>query len=176
MDPLILTLIMDHRSQAKFDGLRNAHFPADRLLVGAHLTLFHALPAVDASELTAETQATAPFCAAVSGLRFLGRGVACAVQAPALATLRARLRARWAGRLTAQDSQPWHPHVTIQNKVMPATARALFEQLGQTFTPWQITALGLALWHYRGGPWQEAGRFPFAAPPAGTDASGPQTP
>lgn len=164
--PLILTLMMDPASQAALDALRRAHFPADRLVVGAHLTLFHALPAVDAVALAAQAQAQPVFQARISGLRFLGRGVAYTVHAPALTALRATLRARWATGLGAQDRQPWQPHVTIQNKVEPATARDLFQRLSRAFVPWDITALGLALWHYRGGPWEEAGQFPFT-PPAG---------
>ena len=42
--PFILTLTLDPQAQARFDALRARHFPADRLFVGAHVTLFHALP------------------------------------------------------------------------------------------------------------------------------------
>ena len=42
--PLVLTLRMDEAAQARFDRERAAWFPAGRTAVGAHLTLFHALP------------------------------------------------------------------------------------------------------------------------------------
>jgi hypothetical protein len=42
--PLILTLALDGEAFAFFDGLRRAHFPPERNVVPAHVTLFHALP------------------------------------------------------------------------------------------------------------------------------------
>ena len=32
--PFVLTLTLDHASQDRFDALRSAHFPAERLVVG----------------------------------------------------------------------------------------------------------------------------------------------
>ena len=43
MPPLILTLVLDAASQAFFDRLRRQHFPPERNVLDAHLTLFHAL-------------------------------------------------------------------------------------------------------------------------------------
>lgn len=40
--PLVVTLALDEATQQWFDALRSQHFPRTR--VGAHLTLFHALP------------------------------------------------------------------------------------------------------------------------------------
>ena len=42
--PLIVSALLDPDSFAWLDGLRRAHFPAERNLLDAHLTLFHALP------------------------------------------------------------------------------------------------------------------------------------
>ena len=44
-DPLVLTLLLDADTQAWLDSLRRAHFPPERNLVPAHVTLFHACPA-----------------------------------------------------------------------------------------------------------------------------------
>ena len=52
--PLILTLRLDPESQARFDALRRAHFPPERNLLGAHVTLFHALPAAAADVVRTE--------------------------------------------------------------------------------------------------------------------------
>ncbi|PPQ28559.1 2'-5' RNA ligase family protein [Rhodopila globiformis] len=163
--PLILTLALDPESQARFDALRSAHFPPERRFVGAHVTLFHALPDGPdiAPALQAEATARAPFPVSVTGLRFLGRGVAFVLGSERLHRLRADLRSRWAARLTPQDRQAWQPHVTIQNKVAPAVAKALHADLAAGFVPFAITAAGLALWRYRDGPWEPVGVFPFAA-------------
>src|SRR5689334_2236528 len=105
LPPFILTLTLDPVSQAGFDLLRSAHFPPSRLLVGAHVTLFHALPAdLDvARAVEAEAAWTAPFPVSVTGLRLAGHGVAFALESARLHRLRARLRELWAARLTPQD-------------------------------------------------------------------------
>ena len=163
--PFILTLMLDRVSQDHFDALRSAHFPANRLFVGAHVTLFHALPSdVDVAGGMAEAVAgEAPFPVQVTGLRFLGRGVAYVLESVRLLRLRDGLRKQWMERLTPQDRQKWQPHVTIQNKADPAVARALHARLSAGFEPYGVTATGLALWIYRGGPWEEAGQSPFRA-------------
>ena len=65
----------------------------------------------------------------VPGLRFLGRGVAYDLLSPDAEALRARLATRWRELLGPQNSQPIRPHVTIQNKVEPAEARQLRDEL-----------------------------------------------
>lgn len=163
--PLILTLRFDDGTFARLDALRRAHFPPERNHIPAHLTLFHALPGAEEPAITA---ALAAACAAtpVIPLRFggllpLGRGVALAVEAPALRALRADLAARWSAWLTRQDAAGFRPHVTIQNKVAPDAARALLGALRPGFEPWDASGEGLILWRYRGGPWDAAAPFDF---------------
>lgn len=93
----------------------------------------------------------------------MGRGVAYQLASSEADALRRRLADRWSPWLTRQDQQPWRPHVTVQNKVDPADARALLERLSAGFAPFDIAAEGLSLWRYRGGPWEAAGEFRFAA-------------
>lgn len=163
--PLILTLAMDAAGFARLDAERRAHFPPGRNLIPAHLTLFHALPgeALDsiAARLAEVAARTAPLPLRVAGVRFLGRGVAFAIESPPLLALRAELAAGWEGWLGAQDRQGWRPHVTVQNKAPPEVARSLYDDLRAGFTPWQARGEGLLLWHYRGGPWEAAGHFPL---------------
>ena len=164
-DPYVLTVRLDDASQQRFDDLRRAHFPPGRTAVGAHVTVFHALPPGDAtpdavSRVLAEL-APEPSVVAVTAVRSLGRGVAYVLEAPGVAAVRTELAREFAGRLTPQDSQPWRPHVTVQNKVTPDAARALLERLTASFVPFEAAALGLVLWHYRGGPWEPAGEYPF---------------
>ncbi|GAA1388060.1 2'-5' RNA ligase family protein [Pseudonocardia kongjuensis] len=172
--PLILTALLDEPTRLHLDGLRTRHFPPERLLVGAHLTLFHALPAPTLSDVVADvTVATerAPMTARVSGIRSLGRGVAYTLDSPELLALRRSLAARWHEHLTGQDAGKSDLHVTVQNKVTPERARALHASLTAGFTPWDATVTGLALWRYDGGPWEAGPRFPFAGGPV-PDAGG----
>lgn len=164
--PLIVTLGLDAASFAVFDAARRRHFPPARNHLPAHLTLFHHLPGASrgtiAETLGAIAARTRPFPLAVAGLRFLGQGSAYAIDSASLLALRAELASAWTGWLTPQDRQPFKPHVTIQNKAPAAEARALHAALSAAFRPFEATAEGLLLWHYRGGPWEAAGAFPFA--------------
>ncbi len=160
--PLILTLGFDKASFAVFDGLRRTHFPPQLNVIPAHLTLFHHLPGTRLADVMAEVARQAAmtplFSVQVEGLRKLGRGFAFTIASPELTALRARLAHAFADDLIPQDRQGFRPHITIQNKVTPAAANLLFEQMSERFTPWSATAEALLLWHYRGGPWKAAGR------------------
>ncbi|RJK97503.1 2'-5' RNA ligase family protein [Vallicoccus soli] len=162
--PLVLTLALDDEDQERFDALRRAHFPPERNHLAAHVTLFHALPGErleQVREEVAEAARRAPFAVRVVRVRSLGRGVAYDLDAPELTALRRGLADAWAPWLTRQDASWSRAHVTVQNKVEPERARALLEELSAGFGPWTVRAAGLALWHYRGGPWEAAGRYPF---------------
>ena len=162
--PLIVTLLLDEAAQERFDRLRAAHFPSARNHLAAHVTLFHALPGELLAEVRDALRTAAdrpPFRVAVTGVRFLGRGVALDLAAAELTELRASVAAVFADRLTPQDRQWSRPHVTVQNKVEPAVARALHADLSAAFVAEEVTARGLGLWHYRGGPWDPDAEFPF---------------
>lgn len=164
--PLILTLALDAASFERFDGLRRAHFPAALNKVPAHVTLFHQLPGEFEAEIAHALRAVAagqpPFAVRVTGLRNMGRGVAYQLASSELDALRRRLAEPWRPWLTPQDAQGFRPHVTVQNKVEPAAAKALLAELTARFTPFDVTAEGLLLHRYEGGPWSPAGAFPFA--------------
>ena len=91
----------------------------------------------------------------------LGRGVALRIDSPALVEIRADLADAFTGMLTPQDAAGWRAHVTIQNKVAPEEARLLFQQLSSDFRPRRLAVVGLALWRYRGGPWEPVSRHMF---------------
>jgi hypothetical protein len=97
----------------------------------------------------------------VTGVRFLGRGVAYDLASPDLGAVRAALAAAWRSWLTPQDRQAHRPHVTVQNKVPPDVARALHARLSAAFEPGPVTARGLGLWRYLGGPWEPLAELPF---------------
>jgi 2'-5' RNA ligase len=162
--PLIVTADLDPGAMAFLDGLRRAHFPPERNHLAAHVTLFHALPGEREDAVAADLAAAAArpaFDVAVTGVRLLGRGVAYTLESAELAALRDRLAGAWAPWLTPQDRQRHAPHVTVQNKVEPAVARALHARLQAAFTPERVPATGLGLWRYLGGPWERVAGYPF---------------
>jgi hypothetical protein len=163
-DPLVVTALFDPDSQAELDDRRRRWFPAGRRVVGAHLTLFHALPGDrldEVAEVLTEVTDRAPIAAVVGPPISLGRGVAHPVDAPGLAAVHDRIARRFADDLTRQDRQRLRAHVTVQNKVDPDTARATLAELTARHVPWTATVTGLGLWHYRGGPWEAAGEYLF---------------
>lgn len=161
--PLVVTLTMSEPERKFFDRLRSKHFPPDRLVVGAHLTLFHALPGERLPELVGYAREVSPDCFALGiGVpRFLGGGVAYPVHADELVALHRSLQQRWKGMLTRQDAQPLRAHVTVQNKVPGAVARRTFDELTAAPHPDRATATGLRFWHYLGGPWDLAAELHF---------------
>ena len=124
---LIVTAELGAEDFAWLDRLRRAHFPAERNVLAAHLTMFHTLPpSVEAearTRLKAASAARKPK-ASLEGLMNLGGGVAYRVVSTDLDRIREELASDFYGLLSAQDAGGWRPHVTIQNKVQPATARA----------------------------------------------------
>ncbi|MGI4863673.1 MAG: 2'-5' RNA ligase family protein [Janthinobacterium lividum] len=165
-DPLILTLLLDADSQAFFDAQRRRYFPAKINYLGAHLTLFHALPGAEYTTIGAEVATVAasqpaPLPLQVTGLKFMGRGVMYTLENAALPALHRQLQRQWQPWLTPQDQQGLRPHITVQNKVDPAVARALHAELAAGFQPFMAKGTGLALWAYKGGPWELKQRFMF---------------
>ena len=69
----------------------------------------------------------------------------------------------FAGLLTPQDAGGWRAHVTVQNKVEPAAAKALLTALRDGFRPRPVAIAGLAAYWYRGGPWEMLSRHMFSA-------------
>ena len=169
--PLILTLTLDEASQTFFDAQRKKYFPPKINYLGAHLTLFHALPGAEEEAIMEQlTQVAAsqpaPLPLAVTGLKFMGRGVMYTLANPELPALHRRLQQQWQPWLSAQDAQGLRPHITVQNKVDPAVARALLTELEAGFRPFEVLGTGLALWAYRGGPWERRRVFAFGGAPA----------
>ncbi|MBV9822429.1 MAG: 2'-5' RNA ligase family protein [Actinobacteria bacterium] len=175
--PLVVSLEIDEPAQARFDAERAALFPPGRTVLGAHITLFHAVPGVHRpavqADLAAAAAARQPFAVEVAGLLPLGRGVAYRLEAAQLVALHRGLQAGWWNWLTAQDRQGLRPHVTVQNKAAPDVARRTLAELRDRFTPFATTARALLLWRYDGGPWTRLARYPLGTTdqePAGTSA------
>lgn len=163
--PIIVSALFGGEDQAAFDRLRTAYFPPERNQLAAHLTLFHHLPPAVLPELkqrlSAATRGVRAPQAEVVGLMNLGRGVAIGIVSPELEHIRAELAAAFAPLLTPQDRAGWRPHVTVQNKVAPAEARATLAELEAGFRRHPVQVAGLAAWYYRGGPWEAISRHMF---------------
>ncbi|WP_085808441.1 2'-5' RNA ligase family protein [Sphingomonas sp. TZW2008] len=164
--PIIVTALFGDADHAWFDGLRRAHFPPERNQLAAHLTMFHHLPPSAAAEvkrrLAEETRGVRRPEARLAAPFSLGRGVAYRIDSPALAAIRTRLAEGFQGLLTPQDQAGWRAHVTVQNKVEAATAKALLAALTTDYRPRSLAIVGLASWWYRGGPWEPLSRHMFA--------------
>ncbi len=171
--PLVVSLWMDDAAWARLDTMRRDHFPAERNVLPAHLTLFHALPAERLAEVDAAlrdvcgSRGALPLEAA--GPMRLGKGVAVRVEGNGLAKVRTELAERFVGafgeEMTGQDRGgsrgKFRGHVTVQNKVTPGEAAALYGRLRAGWEPFPVTGEGLALWRYRGGPWELVKRHRF---------------
>lgn len=166
--PLVLTLQLDRATQDRFDRERREHFPRGRTAVGAHVTLFHALPGAEEPAirmtLASTANATDSFTVSVGEPASLGNGVAYPLRSTHLQALHGGLQRLWWPRLSRQDQQGFRPHVTVQNKVAAEVARRTCAELRAAFTPVSCTAVGLDLWRYDGGPWTPLASLPFVPP------------
>lgn len=149
---------------AWLDGLRRTHYPAERNRVPAHLTLFRSLPPSAEPEvrrsLARASSAPAPD-AMIDGAMDLDSGVALRVESADLTRIQRELASEFHGLLSAQDSGRWSPHVTIQNKVEPRTARALLRRIRDELEPRPLRITGLRLIRYVEGEWQPLAAWRF---------------
>ena len=161
---LIITAEIGASDFAWIDGLRRAHYPAERNRVPAHLTIFQTLPPNAEGELRgriSEVVRGRPPSATIAGVMDLGGGVALRVASPDLDRLRDELAQGLHGLLSSQDSGGWRPHITIQNKVAPKIARQLKASLERSFRPRPLSISGLAVHRYLDGPWERVAAYSF---------------
>lgn len=164
--PLILTLKLDQTTFERANSLRQQYFPPERNVVPAHVILFHQLPGDRESAISHSLKTlcaqTKHFPLSLPSLQFLGNGIAIDVSSPELMQLHKTLATTWDAWLIPQDRQGYRPHITIQNKVNPETARQLYEDLKAQWQSLEGWGEGLLLWYYQKGPWELAGEFCFA--------------
>ena len=163
--PLILTAKLPPDLHRRYTDLRTQHFPPERNYLEAHVTLFHAIPGHCADEacryLARLVGEVSPLAARVEGLMSLGGGTAIKLASPDLLALRDDIADHFHGMLTGQDRHRPRLHVTIQNKVTSKEAKALQAQLSGMIEVRDFTFPGLALFAYRGGPWDHIRDFTF---------------
>lgn len=163
--PFVLTLELDGESFSKLNELRRRHYPPERNVVPAHVTLFHRLPGDRGREIKALLKLVSGEQRAIDippgEVKGLERGVALFLRSPRLQALRDRLASEWEPWLTDQDRVGFRPHVTIQNNVTDEEARKTQRTIAATFRPPPMRGVGLHLWRYRDGPWEDAQVFRF---------------
>jgi len=161
---IIVTAAFGDGDNGWLQELRRAHYPAERNRVPAHLTLFRQLPPSLEGELATRLgrlAASRPPAAWIVDVMDLGGGTALRVESEELERIRGELAEAFHGLLTPQDSAPWRPHVTIQNKVAPREAKSLQQQLRTSLRPRPLGIRALAAWRYRDGPWEAIRTWPF---------------
>jgi hypothetical protein len=164
LSALIVTAEFGRDDFAWLNGLRRRYFPPERNQLGAHLTMFHALPPsaeAEARHRLAQMAVRRAPDALITGLMDLGGGVAYRVVSDDLDAIRDELAVASRGLLSAQDAQGWRPHVTVQNKVPPKAARATLAELERGFVQRPLAISGLGLHRYLGGPWQQLAVYSF---------------
>ena len=162
--PLIVTAELPEALQSRADQLRRLHYPPERNVLAAHVTLFHALPPSVEDELREALAAEArvkPVPARLEGVMSLGGGTALRLTSPGMLAIWERLADRFHGLLTPQDEHLPRLHVTIQNKVSPHDAKVLMNRLIREIEALDFAFAGLGLHRYRGGPWETLKRWSF---------------
>jgi hypothetical protein len=163
--PLIVTAQLPRDLHARYTALRTEHFPPERNYLDAHVTLFHALPAMCEAEACTYLKRLAgefaPVAGQVEGLLSLGGGTAIKLSSLDMLALRDMIAEHFRGMLTQQDQHRPRLHVTIQNKVAAKEAKALQAALAGMIEPRRFAFRGLALFRYRGGPWEAVKEFAF---------------
>lgn len=155
--PLLVTAELPADVFAWADGLRRALYPAERNRLGAHVTLLHGLPPSADGEvrrLLAGLAARNAPEARIAGLMDLGRGTAFEVESPELLDLHGELAEHLHGVIQQKDTHPPRFHITVQNKVTPAAARALQAELAPLSRPRAFRFRGIALSYWREELWQ----------------------
>lgn len=147
------------------NGLRTEHFPPERNVLKAHVTLFHSFAPSLRDELprflSRMAGEFAPPAAELTGLMDLGGGTALAIRSPGLLAVRQLISDHFWDMLTKQDQGGKKLHITIQNKVPRAEALALQSELGPRLLPRRFEFTGLGLHLYRAPHWEAVNTWKF---------------
>jgi hypothetical protein len=153
----LLTLKLDDNLQNFFEQQRQRYFPKHLNRIPAHVMLFHQLPAQYLSSIKEDCEIAASMTSVIDisfkKIRFLGKGNAYDLSLTNK-LFYDYLKNKWQQWLIPQDLQTWIPHVTIQNKVTPHDAKALYRALIDNAVPFNGTATGITLWYYNKGDWK----------------------
>ncbi|KAH7065414.1 2'-5' RNA ligase superfamily-domain-containing protein, partial [Macrophomina phaseolina] len=164
----VLTLNTTPSLSNPLTALRDKHFPVHLNHTPAHLTMFHALPGSERNGIVAALEELCrniwPFKVTTGAPFRLKRGVGISVAQGLEDAQRVHreLQQRWSGILSAQDSQSWRPHWTIQNKVdEEVVAAKTMDEVQTEFQGAEGTADGVVLFLYDKGRWRYESHFEF---------------
>lgn len=163
--PFIVTAELPSAVFAWANDLRRTHFPPERNNLAAHVTLFHSLAPSLREELPRELARMAgeyaPPAAEIDGLMDLGGGTALLIRSGGMQAIRGELAELFFTMLTAQDRGKKKLHITVQNKVDRAAAKALQGELVASIAVRQFAFTGLGLHIYRDPRWESVGVWKF---------------
>lgn len=178
-DKYVLTLHTDPEHAERMTTLRKTNF--QRMLVPAHICLFHALPGSQIGKIKADIQSltkrTRPFAIYTDkAYKFAtnnGVGVNVSNVRP-VRRLQRSLAKRWSEFLSTQDSRTFRPHYTITSKVSEDEAEEAFQRISEDFQSSTGEVDGLALFKYDNGRWcnEQVFRFHRAVIRDSTQAEG----
>lgn len=169
----VLTLLTDAEHQKRMTALRNKYFPSKLNKLGAHLTLFHALPEskLESTIIPTIKRTVAewkPFGVNAAKPFRMKKGIAISVpknQGGDLAQkVHGALLAAWEGEgwLSEQDAGGMRAHYTIMNKVDDEEKVAgAMEEVSTDWKGDRGTVVGLGLWRYEKGYWRWVEAFDF---------------
>ncbi|KAF4336111.1 hypothetical protein FBEOM_10047 [Fusarium beomiforme] len=168
----ILALFTDKRHHDEMSALRKQWFPSQLLKVGAHITLFHALPGSKLSEVKANiaaiTSRTSSFPIGVGSQDVfeMGNGVGINLHAgqKRAMNIRSELRNKWEPFLSDQDRRgKWRGHYTIMNKQDDKeVVHKCLEYLKDGHAESKGSVEGLSLWLYDRCWWKLNEVFKFS--------------
>jgi len=91
----------------------------------------------------------------------LGNGTALLVDSPDMVELHGALAERFHGLLGWQDDRELRLHITIQNKVETALAKALQKEMRATLDERRFRFRGLGLYAWEEGLWRSIADYSF---------------
>ena len=169
----VLTLRTNREFHERINDLRKQYFPAQLNKIGAHITLFHALPGSRlesiVSHLLEIVQTQQGFPIQIIKPIKMSHGVALDANNQEAHRLWDTLVRKWgpsgADFLSKQDQQ-FKAHYTIQNKVEKEVARHTWEEISDRFKGDEGQAIGFTLYQYKkDGHWRYQRAFDFAESP-----------
>ena len=160
----VLALQTDSAHRQCLTDIRKRYFPPHVSQLDAHICLFRALPGSQLTTIQDDihqlVQYYRPFTIRTTQIYATAHGVAVNVHAPLAGDIYERLRDRWAPFLSKQD-QLFNAHYMIQNKVDRKVAQQTLNEVLDSFSGSEGVVLGVTLWRYMRGRWEDGRMFLF---------------
>lgn len=165
----VLTLRTEREFHQRINRLRKQYFPSELNKIGAHITLFHALPGSQLTtiiaDITSLVHTESSFTIRTIEPIKMSHGIALNANSQDAHRLWDMLAQKWgpmgANFLSKQD-QHFNAHYTIQNKVEKDVAQKSWEEVTERFKSDQGRAIGFTLYKYlKRGNWRYQQAFTF---------------